>query len=204
MAEFQLDRRRESADRDAEILRRLTGLESQIGECSKRINGRIEERIGEHSAIRGMQEQIESIVSSFNDLKETVQAAIGNGDKRLKGHDEDIDELRARIAGLEKAISDIKSQIAQIEHIARSNTEAINSLSSQIMRNQIVVLEAIGTLNKSINSIANVGHQEKTAKGAIKSPFVWTAGGVIAVIQLAVGIAYYVLTGDSTILDGAK
>lgn len=200
------ERRRNNLSEEyiAEILSRLEGLENQIGECSKRINVRIDERMSEHSAIRSMQAEIKVLTLGFEELKGIVKGAIGNGDRRLKDHDQEIEQLALRITGLENAVSEINAKISQIEHIGRSNTEAINSLSSQMMRHNTAVLDSMNNLQSAINAVSENQSKNVTAKGAVKSPFVWTAGGIILIIHAVAGIAWYILTGDTTLLDSAK
>ena len=201
-----LERRRENLSKEdlSEVVSRLTGLEDQIGECSKRINVRIDERMSEHSAIRNMQADIKAVTLGFEELKGIVKGAIGNGDRRLKDHDQEIEQLALRITGLENAVSEINAKISQVEHIGRSNTEAINSLSSQMMRHNTAVLDSINALHSTVNIIAKNENKTRTAKGAATSPFVWTAGGIIMIVHAIAGIAWYVFTGDSTLLENAK
>ena len=195
-----LEGRRENLSKEdlSEIVSRLTGLEEQIGECSKRINVRIDERMSEHSAIRNMQAEIKAVTLGFEELKGIVKGAIGNGDRRLKDHDQEIEQLALRITGLENAVSEIKSRISQIEHIARSNTEAINNWGSQIMRSQSSLHDTVNLALKQSSSKP----PSQTLKDAAKTKVAWFFAGVPTCIYATITLVHYLKTGE-IILIGA-
>lgn len=108
------ERRRDSVTRGDinNIVDKITGVENAFVECQKRIAKAVEERIGEHSAIRQLRD-------SIGELKKDIVRAVSNGDERLKSHDVEIEECVKRIEALELNVKQILDRLYQVELLSR-------------------------------------------------------------------------------------
>lgn len=202
MPELQERRRKDDLSKKdiAEVLRRLEGLESQIGDCSKRINVRIDERMRESSAIRNMQEKVEAVTLGFEELKGIVKGAIGNGDRRLRDHDIEIEQLSLRITGVENAVEEIKGQITQLQHNMATISLDLKhvSLQTQDLPKRLNNIESmLGTLiEKAVNGKSMPSKQSGLSAALTSVPNkAWLIIGFGALIGLA-----YIVTGDASLL----
>lgn len=204
-----LERRRESLSKEdiAEIVSRLTGLEDQIGECSKRINVRIDERMSEHSAIREMQAKVEAVTFGVEELKGIVKGAIGNGDRRLKDHDQEIEQLSLRINGVENAVKEIKAEIAQLEHNMATMSLDLKhvGLSTQDLPKRLNNIESrldivIDHIMKIDKSPAIPQKQDKGSKIAESLRMVPNYAWILIGLGIVAGLTF-LLTGDASLID---
>ena len=199
------ERRQNGLSRDdiTELFSRLSGLESQIGECSKRINARIDERMSEHSAIREMQEKVEAVTAGFEELKSIVKGAIGNGDRRLKDHDKDIEQLALRITGVENAVEEIKAQIAQLQHNMATMSLDLKhvGLSTQDLPKRLNNIESmITTLVEHAMGSANNQSGKATPKLQTALSYVPPVAWVLIGVGIVGGLAF-LLYGDASLID---
>ena len=183
---LESERRREGVTRQdiANILGKISAVENAFVECQQRINKAVEERIGEHSAIRELRVSIDG-------LKDDIIAAVDNGDVRLKGHDSDIEDCRARLDAVEDAVERLVHRLDQIEFATQATRLSVEDGNRETHR-------AISALHDTIN-IGLKAALDKSQPKSMWSKIPLPAYGIITVAAL--GVALYVLTGDDTIVN---
>lgn len=183
---LESERRREGVTRQdiANILGKISAVENAFVECQQRINKAVEERIGEHSAIRELRVSIDG-------LKDDIIAAVESGDVRLKGHDSDIEDCRVRLDAVENAVERLVHRLDQIEFATQATRLSVEDGNRETHR-------AISALHDTIN-IGLKAALDKPSSKSMWSKIPLPAYGIITVAAL--GVALYVLTGDDTIVN---
>lgn len=190
---LESERRREGVTRQdiSNILGKITRVENAFVECQQRINKAVEERIGEHSAIRELRVSIDG-------LKDDIIAAVENGDVRLKGHDSDIGrhdldikDCRERLDAVENAVERLVHRLDQIEFATQATRLSVEDGNRETHR-------AISALHDTIN-IGLKAALDKSQPKSMWSKIPLPAYGIITVAAL--GVVVYVLTGDDTIVN---
>ena len=192
-ANAEIERRRSQVTRDDidDIVHKISGVEDAFVQCKRRIEQRVEERIGEHSAILELRTSIE-------ELKKEVVTAKGNGDDRLKTHDEEIQDCIERIEALEKTVERILLQLTQIEFSTQATNLSVSNLQSSQAESFNVIGRQISTLGDSVNIALS-------SKGKLKDKLplkVWLgigAGGMMVVVGLVA-----VVTGNDELLNALR
>jgi chromosome segregation ATPase len=166
---MDVERRRDTVTRDdiASIVGKITDVENAFVQCQQRISKAVEERIGEHSAIRQLRDSIE-------DLKSRIFEAVNNGDGRLAGHDGEIKELRARVESLEHAVEQIMQRLGQVEFTARA-TKSVSSVN-----------DSVNSLHDTVNHVIAMSISKKPSSGAQFSKIPAIAWPVLGVVSIAV------------------
>lgn len=155
----------------------------------------------------------DSLTSEFNKCRDKVKSAVTNGDARLKEHDdlhnehkENFDKLfelakkhDARITAGENQITLLISS-SQYQHVQNDQSIGqIKGLWGSMDANNKVTQSISDRLDDLVKSIKS--SRMPTPSQAAKSPVVWTIGGLIALIQVIVGLAYFFATGDTTLIQ---
>ena len=186
-APLDRERRRESVTRKdiADIIGKISAVENAFVECQQRINKAVEERIGEHSAIRELRVSIDG-------LKGDIIAAVENGDGRLRGHDSDIQDCRARLDAVENAVEKLVHRLDQIEFSTQATRLSVEDGNKETHR-------AISALHDTINIALKAAIDKPQQSKSVWSKIPLPAYGIITVASL--GVFLYVLTGDDTIVN---
>ena len=185
---------------------------------------RLNKAISECSKVMGR--EVGNAQKGYEILVSKIEKATGNGDRRLKEHDDRIDSndkaLIKQALEIEKLkqADDIRQReilkfredldgaikiINQVDHVGRHNSLALSSvqtLASSIQSSQTDSFTAlsrqISTFGDSVNQLRNELLSKRSAqKWYAKLPL--PAYGVITVAAL--GVVIYFLTGDDTIVN---
>jgi hypothetical protein len=155
----------------------------------------------------------DSLTIEFNKCRDKVKAAVIDGDTRLKKHDllhnehkENFDKLFELAKNHDSRISASENQIT----LLISSNQHQHVQSDQFMGHIKGLWGSVDANNKVTQSISDrlddlvkssKSNNMPTAGQAAKSPVVWTIGGLIALIQVVVGVTWYFATGDATLIQ---
>ena len=175
------ERRKDPVTRDDidNIVGKITDVESAFVQCQQRISKAVEERIGEHSAIRELRD-------SIDDLKGRIFDAVNNGDVRLTGHDGEIKELKARVESLEHAVDQIMHRLGQVEFTARATKIAVEDTARQTQKSVASVNDSVNSLHDTVNHVISMSISKKPSSGAQFSKIPAIAWPVLGVVSIAV------------------
>ena len=179
--------------------------------------GRLNKAINECSKVMGR--EVGNAQKGYEILVSKIEEATGNGDRRLKEHDDRIDsndkELIKQALEIEKLkraydvfredLDGAIKTINQVDHVGRHNSltlSSVQTLASSIQSSQTDSFTAlsrqISTFGDSVNQLRNEQLSKRSnQKWYAKLPL--PAYGVITVAAL--GVVIYFLTGDDTIVN---
>jgi predicted nucleic acid-binding Zn-ribbon protein len=178
---MDIERRRETVTRDdiANIVGKITDVENAFVQCQQRISKAVEERIGEHSAIRELRDSIE-------DLKSRIFDAVRNGDGRLEGHDGEIKQLKSRVESLEHAVEQIMQRLGQVEFTVRATKLAVEDTARQTQKSVASVNDSVNSLHDTVNHVIAMSISKSSATGVQFSKIPAIAWPVFGVVSIAV------------------
>lgn len=182
------------------IFSELSNMRETFSQCKKTIGDRVDEKIVEHAVILDMRNKLDDLGVKIETLFTEMYKAVDNGDRRLRGHDEDIQAVWDKISGMQ-------NQIAQLEHICRAASEATVSGFAQSSRQISALHDGQNTAQDTINIVLREIQSLKVRSAPAATGFLAgiKANQKIIFASFAIGLGisigwYAATTGDFTFI----